>query len=319
MIVNYSSERCPLCLGHVKIASAVIAPWISDLSKQPKQLSNYYSCENCDFNWFERFSEPVMRDIYSKYRNNEYFVARNFWEPWFGKRENNAFKTQYASYASNNVAARKRRMEWFFEKHGVRMNELSGCVDFGGDEGQLLPSQISGSKYVVDQSKEVETQNEHAVFVSSIELIPSRSIDLAMLCMVLEHVSDVYETLLALSSVLSFNGYLYIEVPMDRFSISGIHRSNFYRSYLKWLLRHRLIFMCVDFLTGIWRLALKKIPFWGIIKQSEHINYFEASSLQHLLREVGYDVIGIEEDPKSGQGKIKFGTIQLLARQIRCE
>jgi len=104
-------------------------------------------------------------------------------------------------------------------------------LDFGGDVGQFIP--------------EIETIQRRAVFeVSGLDPIRGlRTIgdwaeaglfepDLIMICHVLEHVTEPRQLIESAARVLTRNGLLYIEVPLDApMGISKAFAGSGYRRY----------------------------------------------------------------------------------------
>jgi hypothetical protein len=303
---------CPICHSNSSEYHSIIAPWITELANLPLTPSKYFSCNNCSYSWFSRFSDNLVHSLYSKYRSESYYAVRHSWEPWFSKNDNKAFDETSSIKASNSVSGRKRDIEAIFDLSGLSLKQINGCLDFGGDSGQFIPNDIKGVKYVVDQQIASSYNVDSITYVSDIEVIEKKSLGLIMCCMVLEHVNDVNETIRDLVKLLSINGFLYIEVPMDSFRVSKFHQTWFYEKYLNFLSDHGYLFQLLDFATGVWRLSFKSIPFWGVLKQSEHINYFNYPTIQALLEKFGFISICKIENPKSRQGKLRFGKIQLL-------
>lgn len=303
---------CPICDSSSSENHSIIAPWITKLANLPFMPSTYFSCNNCSFSWFSRFSDHMMRSLYSNYRSEYYFDFRNSWEPWFAKTDNNAFKETSSLEASNSVKGRRRDIEAVFDLSGLSLSQINGCLDFGGDSGQFIPNDIKGMRYVVDPQIASNYKVGSITYVSDIKVIEKNSLGLIMSCMVLEHVNDVNQTINDIVKILATDGYLYIEVPMDNFCVSKIHQTWFYEKYLNFLLHRKYLFQLLDFATGIWRLVFKRIPFWGILKQSEHINYFDNSTIQALIGKFGFNPLCKIENLNSCQGKLKFGKIQLL-------
>jgi hypothetical protein len=75
------------------------------------------------------------------------------------------------------------------------------------------------------------------------------------------------------------------------------------------------LFIFVDFLSGAYRQIFKRIPWFGIVKQSEHINYFNVKSLRVFAELRGLEVLFVSEpDLKYKVGKIFQGRLACIAR-----
>lgn len=307
---------CKLC-GAIEtqmIAHAVIAPWISRITGNMVQdnFSKLWVCSGCSFQFFEhRYSEAEMSALYSGYRGDEYFAFRHSYEPWFSRSDMNNWNPSKNAAA---VESRRSYMSGFFNQNGVDLHTINDVLDFGGDLGQFFPEETGGKRYLIDPANPV-TSNDEIVRVQSIESL-WESCGLIMNCHTLEHIPSLESTLASLVPVLRKDAYLYIEVPMDIFKVGKFHSSPNYKKFLKFLVKKKKLFVIFDFLTGVYRMYFHRIPFWGIVKQSEHINYFNKESLPELLSNTHLKLVSISEpDLNFGQGRIKLGRISLLARK----
>ena len=306
------NTECVIC-GAESIfqAHAVIAPWISMLCGQKKhKLTSLNYCNKCDLAFFShRYSEQEMAGLYSGYRGEYYFNVRRRFEPWFTRSTLN-----YWDPSKNPTAVAERRdyMSENLQTLSVELDTNSAVLDFGGDLGQFFPDGLTGKKYLFDPS-DTGVPGE-ITRVKSLASLNS-SLGLVMNCHTLEHLPVLQGQAQTMANLLTQNGYLYIEVPLDRFKTSGLHKTSVYRVYIHLLLRITPVFIFTDFFSGVYRLLFGKIPFWGIVKQSEHLNYFSKESLLMLVRgEV--EVIGVSQpDLRFGQGRIKVGRIAMVAKK----
>lgn len=308
--------RCLICDFTTERYYSIVAPWITEIMNLPITLSFYYSCGNCEFAFFERFPEELLNGLYANYRSDVYFKIRHLWEPWYGKKENLAFSEIDSSRPNRNVERRKANVSKIFEQSGVFLSEISGCLDFGGDKGQFIPTEIQGNKYILDPQITSSYTLNSISFVSTLDDIPDRSLGLVMSCMTLEHVNDVDKVLENMMKVLNLNGHIFLEVPMDGFKVSRLHKTEIYRNYIIRISKFKNLFRFIDFLSGIWRLFFRRIPFWGILKQSEHINYFNCQNLNFLISKFNLELIGLHIDKNERQGKVKYGSISLLCKYL---
>lgn len=302
-------SKCPLCSSKCVHFFATIAPWIELLAGAPPEGEIQFNiCTRCDYKFFSRYPIFILNALYDKYRDSEYFEARNNWEPWYGKNENNAF------IEGQQLEIRRYRFYDLILASGMSLN-LESCIDFGGDLGQYIPKEITGRRYVVDFSSRIRKSDSDIVFVPEISNI-NHSVDLIMCCMVLEHLNDPLKIVKEIKDKLNLKGLFYIEVPQDSFQVSKFHNTSLYSRYLKFLKNNRYFFILLDFFTGISRLLFSRIPFWGVVKASEHINYFEYGCLENLLETSGFKVIVAKKIANAKQGKIRLGCLQILAEKV---
>lgn len=296
---------CPICdVQAIFKAYAIIAPWISNLLEVKNLYSELYSCPECTLGFFSyRYSETDAQKLYSSYRTGVYLEVRHSWEPWYGAAENNAYQPKLNQH---NINSRISLMENAFLLAGVKRG-FNGCVDFGGDLGQFFPSNVKGAKYLVDLSAKPGINQDFAVVNSLSEI--SESVELVMNCGVLEHMSTLKGIIDELSSTIKGSGVIYLEVPLDSFKTSRIHKSKFYKYYLSVISRVKFIFVTFDFITGASRQIFRTIPWFGIVKQSEHINYFNNLSLKTLYRDFSGKSWISEPDYSHKQGKFRLGRI----------
>jgi hypothetical protein len=314
MRADFTKVACPLCGFESQIlAYGVLAPWIIELAEIDEDLNLSLSeCGWCELKFFSyRYSEHEMNSLYGNYRRNEYLEIRNKWEPWFSTIENNAYKAQ------TNLLIENRKE--FFNKSmglaGLDVASLKGCIDFGGDLGQFIPENIQGEKIVVDYSDQ-ENLNQSAKIVRTIEEVVSK-VDLVLCCHVLEHLPEVKPTIKSISAKITQGGYVYIEVPQDSYRSSKFHRSNSYRRWIKFLGSHSKLFILVDFLSGVGRQFFGRLFWFGITKQSEHINYFTKKNLEYLLKSEGFTVVYISNSDRSlKQGRLRLGRLAVIGQKI---
>ena len=274
--------NCPICKNPSnQIAYAVVAPWISELLKEQRRFSSLIECATCDFRFFSaRYSDEQVQKIYSSYRQENYFECRNSWEPWYQKSENALYNPELGR---RNVQERRKRMEFEIYKAGVK-SDFMNALDYGGDSGQFFPDGVKGKKYLLEVS-DLPGDDSQIKVVNSVTEIPKSSIDLVMACMLIEHLSEFHDFLRELKVAMSKNATLYIELPLDKFETHSFHNSKIYLKWLGFLLKRKRSFIIVDFMSGVWRNFFGKIPFFGIVKQSEHINYFDTQSIAKLLHQ----------------------------------
>ena len=302
------NENCPLCeRPGVFLSFGVIAPWISLLVKPSEKLTKFGYCQDCTLKFFYyRYSEDEVINLYSSYRTGEYLRHRRSWEFWYGASENDAYNPVKNA---DKVNVRRQLMQKMFSMAGIS-GKSKVCVDFGGDLGQFFPDFAVGKKYLIDVSANSSKTIDFDI-VPTIDDI-EEPIDLILNCGVMEHISELKSSVRALGEKLMPTGVMYVEVPLDDFRVSLFHKTKLYRYYLSILLKVKPIFIAVDFITGVIRLYTRRIPFFGIVKQSEHINYFNSRSLLVLSKLISDDIWISPEDSKFKQGKLRLGHLAAI-------
>jgi hypothetical protein len=307
--MHVSKSICPICEQPANfLAYAVVAPWISELGDAPNSFSTYQRCENCDFNFFShRYTDTELATIYADYRGGDFFRVRHSWEPWYNNSVNGAFTDDDS--ATDQITKRRDFMISALERVFPQGSRINGCVDFGGDYGQFFPDNAFEPKILIDLSGK---QVPGVVVHKSLDEL-QEPVDLIMNCNVIEHMTVVNEIINEMKNNISPNGYLYIELPLDRFKVRKFHRSETYRKYLKFLVRHRNMFILTDFLSGLFRQFFGYIPFFGIVKQSEHINYFSKKSIEQLIAKSEASIVYMSPpDFEYRVGHIKQGRISVI-------
>ena len=286
------------------ISHATVAPWICSILGDSRQLSKLFQCIPCDFRFYNlRYSEKQVSTLYQAYRGEKYFSIRNRWEPWYRKSENGLYNPEVGL---RNIIKRRERMSRELRMANVREN-FKNALDYGGDTGQFFPESVSGERYLVDIS-DFDAIDSRIQIVRKVADIPQGSVDLIMACMILEHLSSFENFCTEVSDVMARNGILYVELPLDGFRVHKWHSSEAYRRYLSLINRIPLLFVFLDFVSGLARNYFRMIPIFGIVKQSEHINYFSKRSIFSLLsKSFGVHYVSPDNfDEKHGKLRIGF-------------
>jgi len=306
------SANCPICTVRSEfISHATVAPWISVLLNptQPRMIeTNLNKCHFCRINFFSyRYSKLELEQIYRNYRSSSWFELRHSWEPWYRKSTNNA----YSDYKSEkNLIQRKNYTEGLLSMAGLDVKNLGDYLDFGGDAGQFFPDGVKGRRILFDLQQRQ---------ISGVEVITNpkeiqRLVSIVSSCYVLEHTPDIDYSISEMSSCLEDNGHLLIELPYDIFKVSRFHKTSLYKRYLGFVYKYKILFIFCDFISGIFRQFFNRIPAFGVVKQSEHINYFVPESLITLLQDHGFQIKSTKSPKrKSFVGLIKQGRFGVVA------
>lgn len=309
-----NSLRCPSCdQPAIFLAHGVIAPWIVELCHVQDDQTSLCRCSGCRLNFFShRYSDEELTHLYSDYRSDRFFRLRHSWEPWYNNSVNEAFSDRRPN--DDQIEDRRNYTRQALLEAGIVLDELNGCLDFGGDHGQFIPPEIGGNLFVVEKGSSSKSSTNGITFVESLEQVPG-DVDLVLNCYVLEHLPEIKDVLVEMRRRLRPGGVVHFEVPLDKFAVSRVHRSSTYRRYLRFLTGHKRLFSVVDFLTGVYRHFFGRIVWFGIVKQSEHINYFDSYSLRYYLESRGGEVVFLSgPDYRYKVGSVRQGRIACTVR-----
>ena len=310
--------KCLICNKDANfIAHALLAPWLSRLIGGGVIRSRLFECQECDFKFFEyRYSEFEVSKIYSSYRTGIYESSRRAWEPWYTSGINNLYTSDEAT---REISRRKKRMLDQFKKAGLEM-KFKNCLDFGGDDGQFFPDSITGNRYLVDPSSTPSSKFVNNIrTVQDIAAIPEK-LELVMCCMVMEHLSSFSKLMYAVSDKLEGSnagqsGIFYLEIPRDGFKVGKWAQSRNYYRYLTFVSKFPPLFISLDFLTGVFRNYFRTIPIFGIVKQSEHINYFSRKAITKLVSKDLEVLFVSDENLNEKYGYFRLGFLAAIARR----
>jgi hypothetical protein len=309
MSTLYTEIHCPICGNEAPtLALGLVAPFISTLSGLPLgQETSLRTCDNCDLTFFDsRYGEQELSSLYGHYRDTDYKDKRHRWEPWYSRNVNDA-------YSTDGELVEERRAFMTHVLEAAHMTSALTCaVDFGGDEGQFFPRVPTGRRVVCDvSSRDLPVGIER---ITTLSELGDTKPDLFIVAHVLEHLPDPLEPLMDIRRSISDDGIIYVEVPLDRFRVSKFHASERYQRYLRRLVLHRLPFVGSDFLSGLSRQFRSSIPRFGVVKQSEHINYFSRRSIEAALNASGFTVVAERSDPEMKVGGLRMGCYGVAAR-----
>jgi SAM-dependent methyltransferase len=298
--------HCIVCDLDADVSSfGVVAPFITELAASPaKSAVTLQHCDSCQLSFFShRYSDAELKAIYGGYRAPAYVKIRQRWEPWYRAAVNDAYRA-----GSGEVDVRRAFMQTLIARGGQRLFRMA--VDFGGDEGQFFPDSATRRKVVVDVSGQPLREGiESCEDLKSLQGTP----DLVMICHVLEHLNDPVALLREVHQVLDAGGVLYVEVPLDMPRLHPWHSRDAYRRYLAVISRTRWLLLLADFVAGVSRQRGLRIPRLGLVKQSEHINYFTESSLHALLAKAGFRVRDCGAEPNASFGGLRLGKLGMVA------
>lgn len=268
------------------LAHGAVAPWILLTSPDERGLTELIECEDCGLYFFSRsFTEAELSQLYGNYRGESYFNRRHRWEPWYSSSVNDAI-----GHSESTIADRRSHLEDFLSDYALRysVKPPTCVVDFGGDEGQFIPESTSIHKrgvFEVSESRPVTGVAKLADWDEVSEFEP----DLMMLCHVLEHTHEAREIVVKAYKALRPGTLIYIEVPLDRPpKPPKTFASGNYQRFTKWAYKRRSRWVCLDFVALVSKRYLKRLLIGAVVKQSEHVQFFDQRSIEHVLNEVGF-------------------------------
>jgi hypothetical protein len=284
------------------LAHGVRAPWISELADEQNSTDcSLWACGDCDFNWFSpRMTEEVEGSLYSGYRENRYYSTRRKWEPWYFKVSNNSRNpgTKAARLAVSTLDSLLRDLpDSIFEI----------VADVGGDAGQFFPSR-SQKRLLVDPSNKPAVSG--VLRAQSIAELPSDTRLVRIGC-VLPHVANPKSLLMEIRKNCP-QALIVITMANDRYRLRNFHKSKSYLNFVNIVIKRRHAFIILDFATGICRQFNRKIPRFGIIKQSEHVNYYSLHALSVLAKTLDFKVLKQSENLSGGFGGMRIGELMVV-------
>ena len=298
--------NCVICDAAVVLRGhALLAPFIAELSGGGTKTLSLLHCSTCDFDFFShRYDKLELSSLYGTYRSRSYLEARQRWEPWYTRGVNESYER-----GSSTVVARRTFMSELLQTTGPDHYDLA--VDYGGDEGQFFPDAAAGRRVVIEVSgKPMPAGIELAASFSDLGDKP----DLVMACHVLEHLNEPANLINEIRANIRSGGTLYVEVPLDRPRLRKWHSSNGYAWYLRSIQSHRWGLIAADFVSGLMRQFHRRLPHFGLLKQSEHINYFNEQSLKACVERSGFEVVACKADPCASVGGLRLGKLGLVAK-----
>lgn len=212
---------CPICgnmncYSHWACVSRFLKERMFD-NRAPKGF-RLLRCEHCDFYFFNiRPEDAEMQRFYSEYRGEEYQRQREKWEPKY-TAEFNAALGAHPLEVANRIAI----MESVLTRNGISYGV--DVLDFGGNEGRLIPEKITGAKYCYDLSGNVTVPGVRKITCRELKAF---SYGLIMLQHVLEHVSYPVKFLREnIAPLMKEGSYLYIELPCEEKLLQPILEKN---------------------------------------------------------------------------------------------
>ena len=284
------SRSCPCC-DHSSSRSelGLVSPFLARRAlltePEPVELAR---CPACRHAWSLRgLSDQEAARLYTGYRGEAYFEARHATEPWYTKAINDDIGSDSAMQGRRKVLA--SALAAALAKSGPRPE--GRCLDFGGDRGQMLKDLPDADKFVHEVSG---VQPEP--WARRLDSLASGagSFDLVLNCQVLEHVNDPLAALRETVSMARPGGWLYVEVPDERWRSVGTGTGKARARWLRTVASSTRATIALDFISTACRVKLGWTPPLGFWAMREHINFFSPQSLELLARQTGLRPLSLQ-------------------------
>jgi hypothetical protein len=261
---------------------------MADASQTPD--CSLFECNDCQLRFINlRYSSAELDNLYAGYRENGYLKERSVYEWWYTKKLNDKL-----SYDKVAITKRVEDLQAFLDEKLGAAWKPANILDYGGDQGQFIPPQLPGEKFVYDIS------NKSAIAgvkqIKSKAELSAKAYDFVIVAHVLEHLPEPQMVLKEVISYLSADGLVYVELPVERYKLGLMPRGNWFRRWIKFLQRHPRIFSLMDFYSTVCARLIGIIPPLGFVKMHEHINFFNISSITRLLNESGFTPVSVTQD-----------------------
>ena len=281
-------QACPACGAEAHQGwPSVVAPFLVERAlRERPPIGHVYQCGCCGLRFSNiRLNEDEVTHLYQAYRGEEYFQCRHRHEPWYSRRMNGDLGGD-----SKEIQHRQECLETLLQESSV-LDRIQTVLDYGGDRGQFIPAGLLARKWVFEISGVEPIQGVE--LITDFVQLANKSFDLVMLCHVLEHVMEPRTFLHEVMTHVTSAGFLYIEIPLERPHINSVSK-NMTITWYQWLDHHPFCLRIIDFLSTASRMLLGWLPPLGLLKTSEHVNFFDESSLQALLAAEGFSCLRIE-------------------------
>jgi hypothetical protein len=272
------------------IAVGAKARWIVEVPTSV-EISRLLKCEDCGLVCFSAsFSDKELDTMYSGYRNSDYQRRRAKYEPWYTKKINDSI-----GHSSGVLNLRRLHLvnllSAAFKNSSRLIDSPTRVLDVGGDEGQFIPKIDSIIERAVLEVSGIRPV-DGAHFFTSWNEVDKFSPDMIMMCHVLEHIENARENIEKASSILKSGGLLYIEIPLDRpVKVSKLFSTRGYMRYTQFLCKIPPLFVVADLLSLVSRKFIGRPVLGAVLKQNEHINFFDGATITRVVETLGFELI----------------------------
>ena len=307
-------DRCLICGGReLQRVPALVSPFVHRYVLErgaswssPLLEISMCSCQACDLTFFDRrYTPEEVQALYSGYRGEDYLRARRAVEPFYTRKINEGIGSD-----PEVTEARRREVGHFFREH-LGAARVTSVLDYGGDAGQFIPDLPEVERFVYEIS-DVEPI-EGVTRIAQLEDLPG-PMDVVMLMHVLEHASDPLEMLAEVRPTGRPDGWIYVEVPLDRPHVPPPWALRAQRRFVTLLGRSVRRATVADVISTPLRVLFRDRWLPGTFpKLHEHINFFSEQSLRKLVETAGWDPVAALRY-QHGTGPMAVDALGLLAR-----
>jgi hypothetical protein len=200
-------DSCSVCGLKATQYPATIDSWVLNRMTSGHTQDLPACCLNhCDFCNYAGINYRFTRD-----EENTYY--KDYMKPGSDYVNQRGIHAIAAYYDSEYHKQMRRDMAAGILNKYLDVNTISSMVDFGGNTGEMIPTELAHAhRYVV----EVETRllpNGVKIISSSQESGP---VDLVMCSHTLEHVSDITATIAEIKTYMRPGSWFYLEVPLEQ-------------------------------------------------------------------------------------------------------
>jgi methyltransferase family protein len=269
-------SACPICgsSGFRSVSRAIVAPFLARRVWGRESFPAAVTCCGvCDFVFFNPRLEPHEEArLYHGYRDTGYLRARHAVEPWYTER----FHANLTDPAFLGV--RKARVAEILQGYlpGDRSYKI---LDFGGSQGELVQGLLPNFlPYVYDISKVQPLAG--VTPCADLADCQRHEFDLIVCSNVLEHVGSPHAIIDRIRQIATPTTLLWVEVPQQ--------------TPFGWEQRLRRLAQEAVLLVLRPRVGIHLLRPGVLHWMHEHVNFFNAKSLQALLRTSGWEVLSSE-------------------------
>ena len=222
-------------------------------------------CDNCLFLYLDmRFDDEENKILYSNYREKEYNQLRIKYEPNYQLMDD---------YLVNTYSIKNRTNTEVYLSEFIDIPDY--ILDWGGGDGRNTPFHGVNNK-IVDIYEISNLQKQDFLNLKFINEI-NRAYKLITCLHIFEHLSYPLQMLKTISTYLSENGFIYIEVPFEK-----------------------IMRTCEE--------PINHKNHWH-----EHVNFFSFGSLEAMLIRSNFEIIDLRSEDLSDNFR-DFHIIRLLAK-----
>ena len=206
----YTVDECIICKSKSSLirSPASLAPFLLVRMFNNESLPcDLLHCTQCNIYFSQvRPEEDELRSYYSTYHAGDYATQRKQMESYYTDE-------LIASFTPHAIE-RKKLLEHYLHEY-INPQEIATILDYGGGDGLMISDIYSHAEKFVYEVQSTDVR-EGIRRISNKEELQQHTWNLIICCHVLEHISNPMETISLLISLLSEEGYLYVEVPLEQ-------------------------------------------------------------------------------------------------------